>query len=298
MEYNFQIGNKKIFVEVLGPYNAPELLYIHGGPGAGSYDFKVQQADALSKFFKLIMVDQRGVLRSQHLEESDSLSPDDIINDFEVIRAQLGIKSWAILGHSFGGYLALLNNHEHSEAISKVILECPTFDFGLSACSLIKRAADEFREVGDYLKADECENAVLSYKDAKEMWNKMGLLNDLGERRNNIYVFHKEKNFFENIIKNSGLPQEVWEGSYLHLEKLIEEGSIFNSVLPLLREISCPALMINGKYDYVTSQEQTDAFKSQVANANIVEFGQSGHFPRFEEAELYSQTVIDFILEK
>lgn len=298
MEYNFQVGNKKIFVEVLGPDNATALLYIHGGPGAGSYDFKILQANALSKFCKLIMVDQRGVLRSQTLEESDSLSPDDIINDFEIIRTQLNIKSWAILGHSFGGYLALLYIHKYPEVINKVILECPTFDFGLSACSLIKRAADEFREIGDYIKANECDNVVLSYKNTKEIWYKMSLLNDLGERRNNIYVFNKEKNFFENIIKISGIPQEVWERSYLHSEKLDEEGSIYNSVLSMLCEIRCPSLMINGKYDYVTSKEQIGAFKSQVANSNTIEFSQSGHFPRFEEAELYSQTVIDFILEK
>ena len=298
MEHNFQIGNKRIFAEVLGPDDAPALLYIHGGPGAGSYDFKVHQADTLSKFFKLIMVDQRGVLRSQHLEESDKLSPDDIINDFEVVRTQLGIKSWVILGHSFGGYLALLYIHKHPEVISKVILECPTFDFGLSACSLIKRAAEEFREMGNYIKADECEKAVLSYKNTEEIWYKMSLLNDLGERRDNIYVFHKEKNFFEIAIKNSGLPQEFWEGSYLHSEKLNEEASIFESNMSLLNEINCPALMITGKYDYVTSQEQISAFKSQVANANFIEFGRSGHFPRFEEAELYSQTIIDFIFSK
>ncbi len=295
MEYNFQIGNKRIFVEVLGPSNAPALLYIHGGPGAGSYDFKLHQAEELSRHCKVIMVDQRGVLRSEHLEKSENLSPLNIINDFEAIRAQLNIKSWAILGHSFGGYLALIYINQYPSVISRVIFECPTFDIGLSACSLIKRAADEFCEIGNYEKAYECKNAVLAYKDAESIWDKMYLLNDLGERRNNIYVFHKERNFFENIIKDSELPQEAWEGSYLHSEKLSEEGSIFKSALPLLKDINCPALLIKGKYDHVTSQEQISAFRSQVPKGKIVEFSKSGHFPRFEEAKLFSETVIDFI---
>ncbi len=297
MEYYFEINGRKIFTEVLGADNAPAILYIHGGPGAGSFDFRVHQGDRLSRFCKLIMVDQRGVLRSQYLEESDLICPRDIVEDFEEIRRRLNIKSWSILGHSFGGYLALLYNNLYPKVIDKIIFECPTFDFALSARSLIARAAEEFRDMGHEEKAQECEQAVLSYKDTRDIWYKMSLLNELGERRNNLYVFHEEKDFFENLVRSSGLSDEIWSREQLHSNKLDEDGSVYYSAMPLLQNINCPALMINGKYDYVTSIEQIEEFRKKVSLGTVIEFNKSGHFPRFEEAELYTETIECFLLK-
>ena len=38
------IKNKKIYYAVHGDNNLPTFLYLHGGPGVGSYDFNLIQA--------------------------------------------------------------------------------------------------------------------------------------------------------------------------------------------------------------------------------------------------------------
>ncbi|WP_164545588.1 alpha/beta fold hydrolase [Paenibacillus albus] len=46
------INGKRIYYEVYGNTNLPTFLYLHGGPGVGSYDFNVVQAQRLSQFIR------------------------------------------------------------------------------------------------------------------------------------------------------------------------------------------------------------------------------------------------------
>lgn len=62
------IRGKDLYVEAVGPEDAPALLFLHGGPGGtGSYEFMLSQRELLSQHVRLIALDQRGVLRSEAL---------------------------------------------------------------------------------------------------------------------------------------------------------------------------------------------------------------------------------------
>jgi len=56
------LRGKRIYIEVSGPSDCPVLLYLHGGPGAGSYDFSLYHSNRLSHNLRLVMMDQYGVL--------------------------------------------------------------------------------------------------------------------------------------------------------------------------------------------------------------------------------------------
>lgn len=117
-----------LYVEHLGQAHQEALLYLHGGPGASCLDFSVYQAKELSKRIRVISMDQRGVLRSDPIEEDEPFGLDDLIRDCEALRQMLGITQWSVLGHSFGGYVALAYAFEHLEAVKKVMYEAPSFD--------------------------------------------------------------------------------------------------------------------------------------------------------------------------
>lgn len=101
----------------------PWLVYLQGGPG-----FPSPRPNAHSGWLKralqdhrVLLLDQRGtglssVISHQTLrdlkaqEQADYLShfrADSIVRDAEAIREKLGIKTWSILGQSFGGFCAL-----------------------------------------------------------------------------------------------------------------------------------------------------------------------------------------------
>lgn len=103
-----KVRGKSLYVEIHGNEESPPLLYLHGGPGESCYEFMAHQADRLSERLRLIGMDQRGVWRSEAIEEDEPLSIHDLVEDCEQLREQLGIQKWAVLGHSFGGLLGVL----------------------------------------------------------------------------------------------------------------------------------------------------------------------------------------------
>lgn len=84
----------------------PPLLFLHGGPGSSCVDYCLYQAKALSVKPYVIAFDQRGVLRPEAIKDNEEFHIDDIIYDCEEMRTAMGITSWSLLGHSFGGMLA------------------------------------------------------------------------------------------------------------------------------------------------------------------------------------------------
>lgn len=121
------IRGKKLYVETHGdPKNKP-VLYLHGGPGESCYDFSFHQAERLKDSLYVIMIDQRGVCRSEEITEDEAFGLNDLIEDCEELKKVLQIKKWSIIGHSFGGYLALLYASIYPGSIKKIIFEGPTF---------------------------------------------------------------------------------------------------------------------------------------------------------------------------
>lgn len=86
--------------------NGTPCLYLHGGPGSGSYWLQKFAGDSLEKHFQMIYLDQRGVGRSSSPEDKN-YSMDRMVKDFEEVREGLGIKQWITMGHSFGGILQM-----------------------------------------------------------------------------------------------------------------------------------------------------------------------------------------------
>ena len=93
-----------LYINVKG--TGTPCLYIHGGPGAGSYWMELFFGDFLEQRFQMIYLDQRGTGRSTSPENKD-YSMGRMIEDFEEVRESLGIDQWLTMGHSFGGLLQM-----------------------------------------------------------------------------------------------------------------------------------------------------------------------------------------------
>lgn len=248
----------------------------------------------LGEKLRVIAKDQRGVLRSDPLKEDTEFGLNDIIADCEALREQLGIQSWTVLGHSFGGYVALKYAHEHPNSLKKVIYEAPTFDLGLSSKSMIKRALqllDPEHEHNRYIQQD-------SYT-TKDLWHAIGkVYQELGEeKKDSIYLKALEPHVLNSIYENAKLPAGSWERTQLFTKKLEEEELIFESLLPLLPSVKQPSLLLHGKFDPVLCEQQKDYFTANSHDGKMVVFENSAHFPRLEEPQKYRDEVMSFVLE-
>ncbi|MDE5597790.1 MAG: alpha/beta hydrolase, partial [Lachnospiraceae bacterium] len=150
------IEGKKIYYEEYGVEHNSTLLYLHGGPGASCLDF-VNQAKELSKKMRVIILDQLGVLRSDAIAENEDYNMEYQIEMLEGMRQFFGIEKWSILGHSYGGALAVLYAYIHSTSINKVILECPSLWFEDSAKSVAEYLSEHIDSLNNKLASELCE---------------------------------------------------------------------------------------------------------------------------------------------
>ena len=94
-----------IYWEECGNPDGEPILFIHGGPGAGATETDRRFFDPT--YFRIILFDQRGTVRSTPQGETKNNSIDDLVSDIEQLRRERGIETWHVFGGSWGSTLSL-----------------------------------------------------------------------------------------------------------------------------------------------------------------------------------------------
>ncbi|MBM6618844.1 alpha/beta fold hydrolase [Bacillus suaedaesalsae] len=291
-----EIRGKKIYIEQFGLTSNPPILYLHGGPGESCYDFTYHQKSRLEKHFRVIAIDQRGVCRSEVIAEGENFSLDDLINDCEAIREYLHISTWSVIGHSFGGYVALLYASTYPHSIDKLVFECPTFDFALTSRFLLLKTASLAKKYGEVALEERCMDFLsdqdLSPQELTEGY--MKLSDVLGENRMEIYRYVKD-----NPTDYSRYSDEEWDLFYdrseVYYDLLRSEGKIFNSLLGKIKEINTPMLLLTSDFDAATCEKHIETFVSDAKKGQIYHFKECGHTPHYEKADEFARIVQSFV---
>jgi proline iminopeptidase len=113
-------GVHRMYWEECGNPRGQPVIFLHGGPGAGS-------APAHRRFFdpahyRIVIFDQRGAGRSRPLGEIDRNTTPLLIDDMERLRRHLGIERWLVFGGSWGSTLAIAYAIEHAERCIGLVL--------------------------------------------------------------------------------------------------------------------------------------------------------------------------------
>ena len=301
------IQGKKIWYEIYGAEYKNTLLYLHGGPGASCLDF-VNQAEALSKKMKVVIFDQLGVLRSEALAENESYGMEFQIELIEEMRKFLGIEKWSILGHSYGGMLAALYAYTYPSSIHRVILECPSLWFEESAKSTAEYLSEHIHSLDDKAAVELCEKIkTTDYRGkAEAVLDLSALLGYVRDMELRFYLHGISFDEYWESMDTTDITDEMWAKGERHLMKLLEtqpmsDGSLQKRVqmtdnfLPMLTKVTAPTLLINGKYDPACTKNQIEYIMNNTQNVTQVIFEDSGHFPRLEEAQKYTNTVLEFL---
>ena len=290
-----EVDSKKIYIEEFGKENEHKIVYFHGGPGASCLDF-VGQAKALGEKYHVVSFDQYGVMRSDAIPESEPFGMAEHIKLIDKMREILGIGSWTVIGHSYGGMLACLYAHAYPGNTASVIYDCPTWNFVLSAKSIASFFIPYFQKINSEEGLNNCHKIIgKDFIDRSEVsGDLMSVLSLVKDQKERNYLHGISFEEYQACWKSGDIPENGWEKGNIHMQKLVEAGEIFNDCLPYLNEIKQPSLLLVGKYDPACGKDQRDYYKQFSVKGSIVEFQNSGHFPRIEEAQAYTKSIIGF----
>jgi proline iminopeptidase len=106
-----------LFVDVVG--HGYPLLLMHGGPGADHWSLLPFRR--CTDRFTLVFYDHRCNGRSEGAPVT-SMTWENLTADADALRRRLGFDRWAVLGHSFGGHVALEYALRYPDSLSHLVL--------------------------------------------------------------------------------------------------------------------------------------------------------------------------------
>ena len=120
-----------LFYKLFGTEGDP-LLLINGGPGFSS-NYLDEVATTLSQDYRVITFDQRGTGNSAVKSMTkDCVNIPNTLEDIYMLQDSLKIKRWSIIGHAYGGALAMKYAAKYPKRVEKLILSSSiglTLDF-------------------------------------------------------------------------------------------------------------------------------------------------------------------------
>ena len=116
---------QSIYWETSGNPDGKPVVFLHGGPGAGSGPAHRRLFDP-SRYL-IVVLDQRGCGRSlPHASEPGfDLARNTtwhLVADLELLREHLGVARWQVFGGSWGSTLALAYAETHPDRVSELVL--------------------------------------------------------------------------------------------------------------------------------------------------------------------------------
>jgi len=110
----------RLYYEQSGNPDGVPVVFLHGGPGAGSNPAHRRFFDP--GFYRIVIFDQRGSGRSRPFASLECNTTDHLVADIERLRSHLNIHAWLVFGGSWGSTLALVYALRHADRCLGLVL--------------------------------------------------------------------------------------------------------------------------------------------------------------------------------
>lgn len=268
--------NVSLYVKQMG--SGYPLVLMHGGLGA-DHSTLLPMAKC-SDVFRLIFYDHRCNGRSTGASIS-TLTWDNLTGDAEALRERLGAPKWAVLGHSFGGFIAQEYTLRYPESVSHLIL----MDTGADACFVQKNSLRVLTERGFNPKQVEAARRLFNGEMRPEELPLTML------RLGNAY-YHDPGVMMQvcaliNALRIRSRPKACVTG----FKDLLKDWT----TLGRLKEIKVPVLLIAGQDDFQFPPEHQLQMARALPNARCEIIEMTGHNPLIENPKQTIDIIRDFM---
>lgn len=260
-----------LFVREIG--SGLPCLVLHGGLGF-DHTYLYPWLNTLSGTLRLIYYDHRGNGRSSRPPLS-TLTLEQLAHDADALRRHFALDRVAVLGHSFGGFVALQYALQYPRNISHLILvnTAPAWDYGDEIIAHATRRG--------------ATPAMLSALNIAEYAADDARLREWYELMTPLYFYR-----FDPAIARQLVADMVFSASAML--RGLEVIKTYN-LTPRLTEIAVPTLVIGGREDFIMPVSQSLRLHQGLPASELLICPHSAHFPYLEEPEYFAQAVQDWL---
>ena len=279
-------GRYKVWTKRIGNNPKIKLLLLHGGPGGTHEAFECFESFLPKEGIEFIEYDQLDSYYSDQPNDSSLWTTDRFVDEVDQVRQALGLTkdNFYLLGHSWGGILALEYALKHQDHLKGLII------------SNMMASIPEYEKYNGKLRLQMRKTLI----DSLQNYEDKGLFNDTVYQRlvlNEYYRVHlcrlnpwpepldlMFKHLSSGIYVAMQGPSEFKTGGRLiHWDRSKD-----------LSQITVPTLMIGGEFDTM-DPKYMEWMSSQVQNGNYLYCPLGSHCDMWDDQAHYFPGLIKFL---
>jgi proline iminopeptidase len=272
------------------PAGTPPVVFLHGGPGQGSEHFDALAGPYLERDLRIVYFDQRGSGHSERPASRD-YALTTLVEDIEALRRSLGVPKLALIGHSFGGLLALEYAAKYPDNVSYLVFVSGLWDTDLQCRLRAKRLAvlrpDAYARVAadtigpDGKPRNHCGLEFNAFRGAEREAYNLQLMFPEPSIRTRIDSVNTARG-----VRNTGEMSRV----------LFSGGREYQ--FRAYDRLTMPVLVIAGTHDGAAQPDGLRELARRLPNARFLEYERSGHYVYLDEPERFARDLADWVLRR
>lgn len=261
----------RIAYYVLSETRTTPVLVLSGGPGTDSSYMRARGAlDRLAKSRTLVFYDQRGTSRSSDSDGSETIAK--YVEDIESILDAIGAAEVDLLGHSFGGYLAIAYTARHPRRVRGLIL--------------VDSAAPNIADVTQLMDQ--------IYPDRIDAWREKRAT--LGKRvKAADVVGFQSMEFVDPVALGEFLDAVKDHESNMDVNNALREDMAGRDYWREVRGFRQPTLVVHGRFDAIIAPSDSWKLHQALPSSTFRIVEAAGHLPHIERPEAFLDVVRPFL---
>jgi pimeloyl-ACP methyl ester carboxylesterase len=274
-----QIGGIHQWIQIKSEKDqSPLLLFLHGGPGNSAMGYAHKFTSELQKNFIVVLWDQRETGKTLQINGTNqplslSLMESDVKEMMEYLGKRFSKDKIYLMGHSWGGFLALRMAALHPEKLAACLAISPMIDQRKSERLSLDWMIVQAKRSKNLRATAELSQVKIPFQNASQIY------------------FHR--NWLAHFTGGKPISRTYVEGWATKWLKVFEEASAIDlkTASPTLR---CPVFFFIGQKDYQThytlAQEYFTLLKAE--KKELIWFPNSGHNLNLTEPKRVQEIVI------
>ncbi|MDO8539243.1 MAG: alpha/beta hydrolase [Opitutaceae bacterium] len=259
------------------------VLVLAGGPGQ-SGEHVEPLAQIIARRARAVLPDQRGTGSSMP-NEAAAITLDATVADLEALRTALGLRNWTVVGHSWGGMLALEYAAKLPGSIKGLVL--------------VASGGASFASFGKAYNDNAMVRMSQDSRTALDYWSQPAVVaKDPARAAIERFRAFAHSAFYDRAKANEWIAMLTPGKEHFnpeaakYLRPAYEQGAAVRAAA--LRDVQIPALIVHGRQDPMPESVALEN-QSLLKGSRLVWLDRCGHLPFLEQPDALEKALVEFL---